>query len=87
MGLGCLDVLERGCERLAAMCVMARRGVLERELEEHESAVLFAANYLRRRKCPFHAGLPDRLHKIVTILPKTWKRQTRALSRARNDEF
>lgn len=55
MGLGCLDVPERGCERLTAMCVMARHGVLERELEEHESAVLLAANYLRRRKCPFHA--------------------------------
>jgi len=36
MGLGCLDVPERRCERLAAMYVMARRGVLERELEEHE---------------------------------------------------
>lgn len=39
MGLGCLDVSERGCERLAAMCVMARRGVLERELEEHETTL------------------------------------------------
>lgn len=55
MGLGCLDVPERGCERLAAMCVMVRRGVLERELEEHELAILLAANYLLRRKCLFHA--------------------------------
>lgn len=37
MGLGCLDVPERRCERLAVMCVMARRGVLERELEERMS--------------------------------------------------
>jgi len=36
------------------MCVMARRGVLERELEEHELAVLLATNYLRRKRT-FHA--------------------------------
>lgn len=64
MGLGCLDIFERGCERLAAMCVMARRGVLERALEEHETTLQIVFGE-KKKKPLFHAwmfptGLSDR---------------------------
>lgn len=80
MGLGCLDIPGRGCERLAAMCVMARRDVLERELEEHESPVLLAANYLRRRKRPFHACPADFLKFFQRHERQRWRRHERKIA-------